>query len=193
MQQPSTPRSVLTAPTGARHSTYEFLAAPLGVGRLSINARSFRFTSVSWIAASRRTRSKSIRSNAKSIGLKNSGPPSPGGVASLKKNEISTPRINASSKRRLALIRFAPFSYFWTCWNVTPTASANWVCDIPADSRRNRKRPPTCTSIGCGLLIRVRPPAKRSRRSLPRTKARRHQQEWTLALSLLRPSSEPIE
>ena len=35
---------------------------------------------------------------------------------------------------RLELTRFAPFSYFWTCWKVTPSASAtaSWLMqDVP--------------------------------------------------------------
>jgi len=46
---------------------------------------------------------------------------------SLKNVPIGTSKIFASSERRLAPTRFAPFSYFWTCWKLTlrrrPTSS----------------------------------------------------------------------
>jgi hypothetical protein len=42
-----------------------------------------------------------------------------------------------------ALIRLVPFSYFWTCWNVRPSASATSVWLIWSMSRRIRNRLPT--------------------------------------------------
>jgi hypothetical protein len=51
--------------------------------------------------------------------------------------------------RRLALMRFVPFSYFCNCWNVKPSASATFVWDISSIRRRMRTRFPTCLSVGC--------------------------------------------
>ena len=44
--------------------------------------------------------------------------------ASSKKNETGTCRVWQTRCKRPALIRFVPFSYFWTCWNVMPSAVA---------------------------------------------------------------------
>jgi hypothetical protein len=46
----------------------------------------------------------------------------------------------------LALMRLDPFSYFWTCWNVSPRAFARSVWLISSMSRRIRTRLPTCLS-----------------------------------------------
>ena len=43
----------------------------------------------------------------------------------------------------LALMRLDPFSYFWTCWNVSPSAFAISVWLISSMRRRMRKRLPT--------------------------------------------------
>src|ERR1035438_7485825 len=48
---------------------------------------------------------------------------------------------------RLAPMRLVPFSYFWTCWNVSPRASATSVWLISSMRRRIRTRLPTCLSI----------------------------------------------
>jgi hypothetical protein len=41
-----------------------------------------------------------------------------------KKKETGTPRMIDICCRRLAPIRFVPFSYFCTCWKVRPRAWA---------------------------------------------------------------------
>ena len=51
--------------------------------------------------------------------------------------------------KRLAPMRFTPFSYFWmTCWNDTPIASPSAVWLMSKMSRRMRTRLPTCFSTG---------------------------------------------
>src|SRR5438874_1143611 len=57
---------------------------------------------------------------------------------------------------RLAPTRLVPFSYFWTCWNVSPSASPRSVWLIASIIRRMRTRLPTCLSIG---LLRELVPA----------------------------------
>ena len=44
-------------------------------------------------------------------------------------------------------MRFVPFSYFCTCWNVTPSASPIFDWDMPSMRRRMRRRCPTCLSV----------------------------------------------
>src|SRR5262245_33248962 len=46
-----------------------------------------------------------------------------------------------------------PFSYFCTCWNVSPNASANVCWVMPSIMRRMRMRLPTCTSIALGAFV----------------------------------------
>ena len=55
----------------------------------------------------------------------------------------------------LELTRFVPFSYFWTCWNVMPSASpsSDWL--MSNIIRRIRRRLPTCWSMGLGDFWRV--------------------------------------
>src|SRR5262249_4224084 len=50
-----------------------------------------------------------------------------------------------------------PFSYFCTCWNVTPMRCARADCDIPASTRRARTRAPIPTSRPSARL----PPPRR--------------------------------
>ena len=62
------------------------------------------------------------------------------------------------STKRLELIRLWPFSYFWTCWKVTPIIFAKVFWLMLSKVRRNRVRAPTCTSMGLGnLLLGMRP------------------------------------
>ena len=49
----------------------------------------------------------------------------------------------AACHRRLAPKRLLPFSYFWICWKVMPSARPKAVCDKPARLRACRKRWPT--------------------------------------------------
>jgi hypothetical protein len=44
---------------------------------------------------------------------------------------------------RLELTRFAPFSYFWTCWEVSPSASATASWLMLNTTRRSRLWCPT--------------------------------------------------
>src|SRR3954454_15464360 len=55
--------------------------------------------------------------------------------------------------KRLAPIRFVPFSYFCTCWNVSPSPSPSVGWLIPSIIRRIRTRLPTCLSIGLGAFL----------------------------------------
>src|SRR5262245_3618509 len=55
--------------------------------------------------------------------------------------------------KRPAPMRFLPFSYFCTCWNVTPSPSASFSWLIPSIIRRIRIRLPTCLSTGLGDLF----------------------------------------
>ena len=60
-----------------------------------------------------------------------------------KKNEIGTSSASLIRWSRPAPMRFTPFSYLCTCWNVTPIRPASWVWLIPATLRRSRIRAPT--------------------------------------------------
>jgi hypothetical protein len=51
----------------------------------------------------------------------------PEGITSSKKKETGTCKKLAICCRRLAPMRFVPFSYFCTCWNVRPSAPASAV------------------------------------------------------------------
>jgi hypothetical protein len=66
----------------------------------------------------------------------------------LEENGTGTCRIWERCCRRLALMRLEPFSYFWTCRNVSPRAFAMSVWLISSMSRRMRKWLPTCLSVG---------------------------------------------
>src|SRR5216683_747179 len=59
-----------------------------------------------------------------------------------KKNRIGTLRTSATCCNRLAPMRSAPFSYFCTCSNVTPSARPSDCCDNPSCNRRNLMRLP---------------------------------------------------
>src|SRR4249920_2962939 len=52
--------------------------------------------------------------------------------------------------RRLAPMRLVPFSYFCTCWNVTPSSLASAVWLRPSSRRLTRTREPTRTSVCVG-------------------------------------------
>jgi hypothetical protein len=59
---------------------------------------------------------------------------------------------------RLAPTRLVPFSYFWTCWNVSPKASPSLSWLMPSMMRRMRTRLPTYLSTGLGVLIDISDP-----------------------------------
>src|SRR5882762_8856544 len=63
-----------------------------------------------------------------------------------KKNDTGASRASATRTRRPAPTRLTPFSYFCTCWNVTPRRFPKSVCDMPLAMRRARMRWPTSTS-----------------------------------------------
>jgi hypothetical protein len=65
------------------------------------------------------------------------------------------PRAREICCSRLALMRFVPFSYFCTCWNVTPSASASLVWLIDSILRRMHTRLPTCRSVGLGDFVGI--------------------------------------
>src|SRR4051794_4437645 len=56
------------------------------------------------------------------------------------------PSALAISASRPAEMRFAPFSYFCTCWNVTPTWLASSLCESPRSNRTARTFCPIATS-----------------------------------------------
>ena len=64
-----------------------------------------------------------------------------------KKNPTSTPRTCAMSIIRPTLIRLVPFSYFWTCWKVSPSISPSFSWLMPMSIRRIRMRLPMSLSI----------------------------------------------
>jgi hypothetical protein len=72
--------------------------------------------------------------------------------APSKKNEIGTWSVSAIFANLPAPTRFTPFSYFWTCWNVTPSALARSVCDIRQTRRCARINWPTSLSLGSGAF-----------------------------------------
>jgi hypothetical protein len=45
-----------------------------------------------------------------------------GARSAIEEERGGTSRMWAMRCNRLAPMRFVPFSYFWTCWNDTPTA-----------------------------------------------------------------------
>ena len=69
-----------------------------------------------------------------------------------KKNETGTSSASPTRTSRPAPTRFTPFSYFCTCWNVTPSRLPSSVCDMPLAIRRARMRWPTSTSWEVVLL-----------------------------------------
>src|SRR4029077_8356776 len=70
-----------------------------------------------------------------------------------KKNDTGTSSASPTRTSRPAPTRFTPFSYFCTCWNVTPSRLPSSVCDMPWAMRRARMRCPT--SISCELVLLV--------------------------------------
>ena len=54
---------------------------------------------------------------------------------------------------RLAPMRLTPFSYFWICWKVIPSAAPSFSWLIPTVMRRIRSRAPTWLSIGLGIFF----------------------------------------
>jgi hypothetical protein len=63
--------------------------------------------------------------------------------------------VEGASGPRLALTRFAPFSYFCTCWNVSPSASPSFSWLMSSIIRRILTRPPTCLSTGLGAFLTI--------------------------------------
>src|ERR1700716_3134709 len=61
--------------------------------------------------------------------------------------------MSAACCSRLAPIRLTPYSYFCTCWKVSPKASPSFSWLIPSIMRRMRSRLPTCLSMGFGTLV----------------------------------------
>jgi hypothetical protein len=57
--------------------------------------------------------------------------------------------------KRPAPMRFTPFSYFCTCWNVSPSASASVSWVIPSIFRRIRTWLPTCLSTGVATFFSI--------------------------------------
>src|SRR5689334_25273591 len=53
---------------------------------------------------------------------------------------------------RLAPTRLVPFSYFWICWKVRPSASPSFSWLMPSIMRRMRTRLPTYLSTGLGAF-----------------------------------------
>ena len=72
---------------------------------------------------------------------------------SSKKKAGATSSTCAICCNRLAPMRFVPFSYFCTCWNVRPSASPSFSWLIPMSMRRIRRRLPTCLSMLLGLFF----------------------------------------
>ena len=72
-----------------------------------------------------------------------------------KKNEIGTSSASEMRCSRPAPMRFTPFSYFCTCWNVTPIRSASSVWERRHSSRRERTRRPTSASRLSARLART--------------------------------------
>src|SRR4030088_767300 len=52
-------------------------------------------------------------------------------------------------------MRLVPFSYFCTCWNVSPSAPPSFSWLIDSIIRRMRTRLPTCLSIGFGAFLAI--------------------------------------
>src|SRR5215475_9120981 len=77
--------------------------------------------------------------------------------APSKKNGTGTCRIWEICCKRLAPMRFVPFSYFCTCWNVRPSASPSFSWLIDNIMRRIRTRLPTCLSMGLGAFLAITP------------------------------------
>src|SRR3954471_5173744 len=72
-----------------------------------------------------------------------------------KKNEIGTSSASEMRCSRPAPMRFTPFSYLCTCWNVPPIRSASSVWERRHSSRRERTRRPTSASRPSARLART--------------------------------------
>src|SRR6516164_8939177 len=70
--------------------------------------------------------------------------------APSEKNATGTWRMWEICCNRLAPMRLVPFSYFCTCWKVSPRASPSFPWLIASILRRMRTRPPTYLSTGLG-------------------------------------------
>src|SRR5436309_5287057 len=70
-----------------------------------------------------------------------------------KKNDTGTSSDVAMRTSRPAPTRFTPFSYFCTCWKVTPSRLPSSVCDMPLAMRRARIRWPTSMSSEFVLFV----------------------------------------
>ncbi len=71
-------------------------------------------------------------------------------ASAIEEKRRDTPSASAICSSRPAPTRFTPFSYFCTCWNVTPSRSANSVWLMLRLSRCARIRCPISTSFGRG-------------------------------------------
>ena len=71
---------------------------------------------------------------------------------SSKKNVGATCNTLANLHQPAGADAVLPFSYFCSCWKVTPTASPSFVWLMPSIIRRMRTRRPTCRSIGSGVF-----------------------------------------
>src|ERR1700752_1293221 len=76
------------------------------------------------------------------------GPPS-------NRNDTGTCSTSEICCRRLAPTRLVPFSYFWICWKVRPSASPSFSWLMPSMIRRIRTRLPTYLSTGFGALVDI--------------------------------------
>src|SRR3954451_14540228 len=97
------------------------------------------------------------------------GPPS-------NRNDTGTRSISEICWMRLAPTRVVPFSYFCTCWNVSPNASPSFSWLMPSMMRRMRTRLPTYLSTGFGALVDILQHSRdyaliKARRSMPQTLA----------------------
>src|SRR5689334_18148111 len=78
------------------------------------------------------------------------GPPS-------NRNDTGTCSTSEICCNRLAPTRLVPFSYFWICWKVRPSASPSFSWLMPSMMRRMRTRLPTYLSTGFGALVDISP------------------------------------
>ena len=78
------------------------------------------------------------------------GRTSPAGAPS-EKNAIGTCQgYGEVTAAGLELTRFVPFSYFWTCWNVMPSAVAEPRLAHVQHHTAHTQASPTCWSMGLG-------------------------------------------
>jgi hypothetical protein len=67
-------------------------------------------------------------------------------AVAIVENVTGTSSTVAICCRRAAPTRLTPFSYFRTCWKLTPILSASSDCEILCSTRRNLIRLPSSTS-----------------------------------------------